>query len=94
MNPICDAIRKRCLLEFVYDGRLRLVQPYCHGVTRKGLETLRAIQVGGESGGLGFGKLWTVSKMENLRESTMSFVPADPNYNRDDTALVEIHCRV
>jgi hypothetical protein len=89
---ICEAIGDRRLLEFDYDGLHRVVQPYCHGFTRKGAETLRAVQVG--SGGRRFGKLWTVAKMQNLRVAAETFDADDPDYNPNDTALVEIHCSV
>jgi hypothetical protein len=93
---ICDAIRARRMLEFDYDGRHRVVQPYCHGFTRKGAETLRAVQVNADSrsGGRGFGKLWTVAKMQNLRVAVATFEPDDPDYNPNDSALSEIHCNV
>ena len=85
---LCRAIRTRTLVEFEYDGRRRVVAPYCHGTTRKRVEVLRAIQVGGESrsGGFGFGKLWTVSKMKDVRGSDERFLPTDPSYNPDDGA--------
>ena len=93
---ICDAIVAQRMLEFDYDGHHRVVQPYCHGFTRKGAETLRAVQVNSDSrsGGGGFGKLWTVAKMQNLRVAAEIFDADDPDYNPDDTALLEIHCRV
>ena len=96
---ICEAIGARRLLEFDYGGSHRVVQPYCHGFTRKGAETLRAVQISSESsdsgsGGRGFGKLWTVLKMQNLRVASQTFVPDDPDYNPDDSALLEIHCCV
>ncbi len=95
-SGICKAIRARMILEFDYEGHLRVVQPYCHGVTSTGSESLRAVQVGGESrsGGFGSGKLWTVAKMSHLRVTETSFVPSDPNYNPDDRAMATIHCRV
>jgi hypothetical protein len=91
---ICAAIRDLVLLEFDYDGLRRVVAPYCHGWTSKG-EVLRAIQVRGasHSRGLGFGKLWAVEKMLNIHLTAESFVPNDPHYNPDDSAMVEIHCR-
>jgi hypothetical protein len=89
---ICDAIVRRCLIAFDYNGSRRLVQPYCHGFTRQGGETLRAVEVGGR--GRAFGKLWTVAKMENLHVTDERFTPDDPDYNPDDSAMVEIHCRV
>jgi hypothetical protein len=94
---ICEAIRTLSVLEFEYEGRLRVVHPYCHGFTSTGLETLRAIQVEGESrtGGFGYGKLWTVAKMSHLRTTIgRRFQPEDPDYNPDDSAMAEIHCRV
>jgi hypothetical protein len=54
------------------------------------------VQVNADSrfGGRGFGKLWTVAKMENLRVAVETFDADDPDYNPDDTAMSEIHCRV
>jgi hypothetical protein len=93
---ICEAIGAQRILEFDYDGYHRVVQPYCHGFTRKGAETLRAVQVNvdSRSGGRGFGKLWTVAKMQNMRVAVETFGPDDPDYNPNDTALLEIHCSV
>lgn len=92
---ICGAIRDRILLEFDYDGLHRVVAPYCHGFSSKG-EVLRAIQVRGDSHshGMGFGKLWAVEKMQNLRQTAESFVPDDPHYNPKDSAMTTIHCSV
>ena len=93
---ICEAIRKRVLLEFHYHGRLRIVAPYCHGISTRGLEVLRAMQVRGQSasGGLGSGKLWFVSEMVDPRLLDEAFAPDDPNYNPDDSVMREIYCRV
>ena len=92
---ICSAIRELELLEFDYDGLHRIVAPYCHGFTSKG-EVLRAIQVRGDSHshGLGFGKLWTVAKMSNVRNAGERFMPDDPHYNPRDSAMTQIHCCV
>jgi hypothetical protein len=93
---ICEAIRRHALLEFDYDGHHRIVQPYCHGVGSKRREMLRAIQVGGSSrtGAFGFGKLWRVDKMERLRIGNDPFTAVDSDYNPDDSAMIQIHCRV
>jgi hypothetical protein len=92
---ICQAIERRCLLMFDYDGYPRIVEPYCHGTTSSGAEAVRAVQVGGSSRsrGMGFGKLWIISKMKNVRIGA-PFSPDDPNYNPDDSAMKSIHCRV
>jgi hypothetical protein len=95
-SAICEAIGSRTLLEFDYDEHHRVVAPYCHGVTRKNIEVLRAIQVGGSSrtDGRGLGKLWHAKKMQNPRSSHESLIPSDPKYNPDDRVMLRIHCRV
>jgi hypothetical protein len=96
LHPICTAIRRRSLLEFEYQGLRRVVAPYCHGRSARDVELLRAVQVRGQSrsGGFGFGKLWTVSEMKQVRVVDEPFVPDDPDYNPDDSALAKIHCRI
>lgn len=96
MHVICEAISKRLLLEFTYNGLHRVVAPYCHGVSTAGHESLRGVQVGGESRSRGMrsGKLWTLAKMTNARLTDRSFRPDDPNYNPDDSGMKQIHCRV
>jgi hypothetical protein len=95
-NIICEAIRKRALLEFEYHGLPRVVAPYCHGISTRGVEVLRAVQVRGASasGGLGFGKLWAVAGMLNTRTLSESFAPDDPDYNPNDSGMKQIHCRI
>jgi len=94
-ETICAAIHDCELLEFDYDGLHRVVAPYCHGFTSKN-EVLRAVQVEGESRsrGMGFGKLWMVSKMSRVHRTGRPFVPNDPQYNPNDSAMATIHCRV
>jgi hypothetical protein len=94
-DTICAAIRDCELLEFDYDGLHRVVAPYCHGFTSEN-EVLRAIQVRGESRsrGMGFGKLWRVDKMLNVRGTGDAFVPDDQHYNPNDSAMTRIHCGV
>jgi hypothetical protein len=96
LDVLCEAIRAKSLLAFEYHGLERVVAPYCHGTSRRGVEVLRAIQLRGasRSGGLGFGKLWTASEMVHVRVLEETFSPDDPDYNPDDSAMLRIHCRV
>jgi len=93
---ICEAIRNRALLRFRYRNRLRVVAPYCCGVSTRGADVLRAVQVRGESasGGLGCGKLWTVAEIVGLKMLDEAFAPDDPNYNPQDSAMIRIYCRI
>jgi hypothetical protein len=89
---ICEAIAGLRLLAFDYGGSRRIVQPYCHGFTATGAETLRAVEINGR--GRRFGKLWSVAKMENVRLATDHFAADDPDYNPNDSAMTEVHCCV
>lgn len=95
-TQICQAICERRLLTFEYNGQPRVVAPYCYGLSTRGSEVLRAVQVGGasSSGKFGFGKLWTVAQMKDVRVSDQPFAPNDPNYNPDDSAMTKVICRV
>jgi hypothetical protein len=95
-DRICRAIRERRLLTFDYNGQQRVVAPYCYGLSTRDAEVLRAIQVGGasSSGKFGSGKLWTVEQMKDVRLSEETFVPDDPNYNPEDSAMKRIICRI
>ena len=93
---ICEAIRKRLLLEFRYGGLPRVVEPYAHGISPRGTEVLRAVQVGGSSnsGGFGYGKLWALEEITALRITAETFPADDPNYNPEDSGMTSIHCRI
>jgi hypothetical protein len=95
-NIFCEAIRRRALLEFQYKGHLRIVQPYCYGVSARDTDVLRAVQVRGSSAshGFGFGKLWNVAEVREPRILDETFTPDDPHYNPDDSAMKHIYCRV
>ncbi|MFC4309374.1 hypothetical protein ACFPN2_09805 [Steroidobacter flavus] len=89
-SAIVDAIKRRVLLRFRYNGRVRTVQPYCVGVSTAGRDVLRAIEVGGAR----FGKLWTLSEMSDVQVLEQTFTPDDPNYNPDDKGMTKIYCRI
>jgi len=95
-NIFCDAIERRALLEFQYKGHLRIVQPYCFGVSMRDNEVLRAVQVRGQSASnqFGTGKLWTVEEILAPRILDETFTPNDPTYNPKDTAMKRIYCRI
>jgi hypothetical protein len=95
-DTIREAIRQRRRLQFEYEGHLRVVEPYCYGVSTGDHDSLRAIQVRGSStsGRMTSGKLWTVSKMRDVRMLDETFTPNDPKYNPDDQHMKQIYCRI
>jgi hypothetical protein len=95
-DSICEAIRRHTLLEFRYHGLHRVVEPYCYGISTRGAEVLRAVQIGGSSssGGFGFGKLWLIEDIVDLQMTDKPFKPDDPNYNPNDSGMTQVLCRV
>ena len=95
-EAIVEALRKRALLQFRYKEHLRVVEPYCFGVSMSGHDVLRAVQVRGSSpsSGMGFGKLWLVSDMAEPHLLDETFEPDDPHYNPSDSAMKQIYARI
>jgi len=92
----CEAIRRRVLLEFQYKGHLRVVQPYCYGISTRNADLLRAIQVRGSSSSnqFGIGKLWSIADVLAPRILDEIFTPDDALYNPNDSAMKHIYCRI
>lgn len=93
---IVEALSKRALLQFRYKEHLRIVAPYCYGVSTSGRDVLRGVQVRGSSpsNGMGFGKLWLVSEMADPQLLDETFEPDDPHYNPSDSAMTQIYARI
>ena len=79
---ICDAIRGRRVIRFVYDGGMREAEPWCHGTSRTGREVLRAWQVGGAStSGEPVGwKFFEVAKMGSMQQTGALCAASRPGY--------------
>jgi hypothetical protein len=96
---ICTAIDSMKVIEFDYadeKGNLhhRVVEPYAHGVTKRGKDALRGRQIGGtsESGVLDW-RLFLIAGMIGLRITKRSFA-VHHEYAHGDKDLNPIYCRV
>lgn len=89
---LCNYIRRREVLYFVYDGAGRTVEPHLLGTDADGDLTLSAWQRSGPtpSGWRDF----HVKKMRNISPVGRNFRSARPGYNREDTTIQNIICRV
>jgi predicted DNA-binding transcriptional regulator YafY len=89
---IISAIRKKSVLEFTYNGRLRVVEPQTYGLSTAGREVLRAYERPERNGrnARGLAKLFDLKKISNLREIGENFAEALAVHNPDDRAMVEI----
>jgi len=89
---IISAIRRKLVLQFNYNGKLRTVEPQTCGLSTAGREGLRAYErtIPNGSRRSGMGKLFDLNKISGLRKSGQSFRQALPAHNPDDSAMVEI----
>lgn len=88
-NPfLVSAIENKEVLSFIYQGKLRIVEPQTYGVSTAGNHVLRLHQIGGESrSGEQFGKLFEVAKMSRLKKTGAHFEQALPQHNPNDKAM-------
>jgi hypothetical protein len=89
---IIAAIRRKSVLKFSYNGKLRIVEPQTYGLSTAGREVLRAYERPATNGSKrsDMAKLFDLKKISGLRESGLSFREALPAHNPDDSAMVEI----
>jgi hypothetical protein len=85
------AIKQKRRLRFVYNGKVRLVEPQCYGIGTKGTELLRAHQL---QGGRQREPIFDVSKIANLEVLREVFDRPGPNYHRDDSAMKTIFAQL
>ena len=81
---ILESIRTRRRLRFLYNARLRIVEPQCYGIGTKGTELLRVHQL---QGGDQREPLFDVSKIEDLVMLDETFTKPGPNYKQNDSAM-------
>ncbi len=63
-SRICEAINKRCRVQFGYHGERRIVEPQCYGITAAQKEGLRCHMI---EGGSREEQLFDVKKIRNLQ---------------------------
>jgi hypothetical protein len=95
-TAICDAIQKKAVIQFNYEGKPRIVEPQCHGISTAGKEVIRGFQTGGGSRSRRSiaEKLFEVSKITELKETGDTFSHPGPHYNPTDQAMIYVHCHL
>lgn len=90
---IFQAIKERRLLEFIYDGGRRVVEPHCYGVSTAGNPSLRAFQVVGQSlsGNPIAMKMFNLSKASNFKILPEVFQNERDVYRKGDKGMSVIH---
>ena len=91
-QEIIEAIQSQNVIEFYYDGELRIVEPHCYGLTTAGNEGLRAFQIGGYSSTGKFGwKMYDLGKAENITITQNQFEGPRPGYQIGDKGMSKIY---
>jgi predicted DNA-binding transcriptional regulator YafY len=88
---ILESIRTRRRLRFLYNGRVRIVEPQCYGIGTKGTELVRVHQL---QGGDQREPLFDVSKIKDLVMLDETFTKPGPNYKKGDSAMKTIFAQL
>lgn len=93
---ICDAIRARRLLRFVYDGYERIVEPHLYGINTANHEMLSCWLAGGwsRSESEPGWRSYLVREMVDVHVLAEPFAQARAGYNPSDEAFRQVYCRV
>ena len=91
-SALGQAIQKRLVISFLYEGSFRTVEPYLLGINEQGHQALSAWQL---SGGSGQGwREFLLSKLAALSIGQQTFQPVRAGYNPNDSRMARIQYRV
>ena len=94
LTRIKQAITNKKIIEFFYDGKKRIVEPYLIGNTTTGKQSLRAYQIGGNSNSkIPSWKIFTIVKISNVKVTENTFSKRS-DYNPNDRGMNQILHRV
>ena len=93
---ICDAIRARRRLRFVYDGYERIVEPHVYGINTANHEALRGWLVAGwsESEAAPGWRTYLVREMHDVHALAQGFAGPREGYRADDRQMRQVYCRL
>jgi len=93
---ICGAISKKQLLQFLYDGRTRVVEPHLLGYDKAEHVVLCAYLVRGftQSQQQPYWRTYFLSEMKLITILDETFPGPRRGYNPNDGRMLEIYCRL
>ena len=93
---ICDAIRAKRLIRFIYEGYERIVEPHLHGINSANHEMLSGWLVGGwsESRPEPGWRNYLVRDMHDVHALADTFEGPRPRYNAFDPQVRQVFCRL
>ena len=92
---LCQAITDKHLVQFKYDGRSRIVEPFCCGINKTGNYVLRGFQLRGSDKTKPLcWRLYELPEISQLSVTQHSFKGKRSDYNPEDSTTTEIFCRI
>jgi hypothetical protein len=93
---ICDAIRARRRLRFVYDGYERIIEPHIYGINTASHESVRGWLVAGWSGSEAAPgwRTYLVREMHDVHALSQGFDAPRAGYAAEDRQMRQVFCRV
>lgn len=94
-QSIIDAIGNQNVINFYYEGELRIVEPHCYGMTTAGNEGLRAYQTGGYSSSGKFGwRMYDLGKADDINIIDEQFDGPRSGYKKGDNGMSKIYAEL
>jgi hypothetical protein len=94
-NLFYRAITNKYLVQFKYDGRSRIVEPFCCGISTAGNYVLRGFQIrGSDKTKLLCWRLYELAEISQLSVTQHNFNEKRPEYNPEDPTMTEIFCQI
>lgn len=92
---LCQAIAEKYLVQFKYDGRLRIVEPFACGLSSANNHVLRGFQIRGTDKTKPLcWRLYELAEISQLNITKHNFKGNRKEYNPYDAAMTEIFCRI
>lgn len=96
-TTICDAIRDGEIIEFEYDGMIRIIEPFIYGTDSKGIHLLKGFQIGGFNKKNDNSYIWDtyeVDLMGTVKFIGKKFTEKRAGYEPEDPVFSSIYCRI
>lgn len=102
-DQIIDAVNHKCCIKFIYDGHVRIVEPYCvglHSSTKN--PCFRGLQIDGSSNSkiksdLPFWSMFSINKISSFEVLGLRFDASNglkKDYKKNDTQINPIYAQV
>lgn len=95
-QTVTNAINKRRVLNVIYDGYNRTVEPHTYGINSAGHEALSCYQVGGgsASGNPEGWKMLLISKLDRAELTNETFIPRTSPSPWADKPMRQVYAQV